>query len=374
MNNAKPKLDIYRILSWVFLISFIFLNVWKFSHDKLLNSNLEGLEKVELISSGIQRISKLELEYSSDEQLITSLDSIVNFELFYNYDLEQPIYFSENEKMTPIINGIYKEWISFKSNVMLFRENDNREDLFKISEYVYSKLSEYESSLNSYIDALYKYSDALEKSLIANMIISAMILMKILSNTVLELQKNKELSKDMFIDTSTGLYNRSKCQEVLKTPLKLSIGKERAIIICDLNGLKKTNDEFGHRTGDKLISCFATELKNATNVLSYDVFVGRYGGDEFMVSIDFTTESDVQLYIKEVEFLMKCFNETQNKPFELSCAIGYAITTKDTKSLTSRELFDLADENMYKNKLAMKEKQRKELYNNGLTEPVDDRL
>lgn len=180
----------------------------------------------------------------------------------------------------------------------------------------------------------------------------------------------------MFIDLSTGLYNRSKCQEILKNPVTPNNSKERAVVIFDLNDLKKTNDSLGHRAGDQLISYFAEQVKKATKIFPYETFVGRYGGDEFMAFFDSVDVEDVESYIQEVDFLLNNFNETQNKPYKLSCAAGYSITTPETQSYTMRELFDRADANMYQNKLAMKEKKRQELIAQGIEveEVVDDRL
>ncbi len=152
--------------------------------------------------------------------------------------------------------------------------------------------------------------------------------------------------------------------------------KERAVIIFDLNDLKKTNDNLGHRAGDQLIYDFAQQIKKATNSFDHEIFVGRYGGDEFMAFLDGVEEQDVTQYIDEVYRILQNFNETQGRQYALSCAAGYGITTKENRLLTVRELFDIADEDMYKNKMAMKEKKKQELLALGLGADVqiDDRL
>jgi diguanylate cyclase (GGDEF)-like protein/putative nucleotidyltransferase with HDIG domain len=54
-----------------------------------------------------------------------------------------------------------------------------------------------------------------------------------------------------------------------------------AVMVCDIDGLKKINDSFGHLEGDKLLREFSTQLKEACR--GYD-YVARMGGDEFVVT------------------------------------------------------------------------------------------
>ncbi len=224
-------------------------------------------------------------------------------------------------------------------------------DLFEASEYHYTISSTITKELTGHIDDLSATTHVTTNILIADAIIVGLLIIKIFISTHKELQKNKELSKEMFIDTSTGVFNRAKCQEILKSAVTQENFKERAVIIFDLNDLKKTNDNLGHRAGDELISSFAAQLKKATRVSNEEIFVGRYGGDEFMAYLASVEESDVKRYLDEVDFLLQEFNDTQGKPFQLSCAAGYSITIMETRSRTIRELFDEADVRMYQIKL-----------------------
>jgi len=53
------------------------------------------------------------------------------------------------------------------------------------------------------------------------------------------------------------------------------------VMVCDIDGLKKINDSFGHLEGDKLLREFSLRLKEACR--GYD-YVARMGGDEFVVT------------------------------------------------------------------------------------------
>jgi diguanylate cyclase (GGDEF)-like protein len=58
--------------------------------------------------------------------------------------------------------------------------------------------------------------------------------------------------------------------------------KNYAVVVFDLNGLKKVNDTLGHEEGDCYIKEFGQVLKKTFQDYG---FVGRTGGDEFQVLI-----------------------------------------------------------------------------------------
>ena len=57
-------------------------------------------------------------------------------------------------------------------------------------------------------------------------------------------------------------------------------GNSLAIMVCDLDGFKLINDQFGHLEGNKVLQLFAQLLRSASR--NYD-YVGRMGGDEFVI-------------------------------------------------------------------------------------------
>ncbi|MFI3231038.1 MAG: GGDEF domain-containing protein [bacterium] len=375
MSNSKNnKLDIFKILLILLSISLFAVGGYRQLKDNVLEIDALGLTYIESLSSGVQRVAKLELEDNYDEDLIASLYEIAS--KLPSPNNSDSTYFKENPEICAIIEEYTNLFFEFKDAVINFRADGNRDLLFASSESHYDLSTSTTRAVSAYVNELSSFVDMLEDVLMVHVFLMGIVLIKILFNTLSELQKNKELSKDMFIDLSTGLYNRTKCQEILKNAVNPDKRRERAILIFDLNDLKKTNDSLGHRAGDSLIACFATQLKDATKIFSYEVFVGRYGGDEFMAYFSSVEEKDIKLYIEELNFLVTNLNETGSKPFKLSFAVGYSITTEDTKTLTMRELFDEADSDMYKNKIAMKEKKRLELKAQGIeTDDIkDDRL
>ena len=80
-------------------------------------------------------------------------------------------------------------------------------------------------------------------------------------------------------DKLTGVYNRSFYEEELNR-LNTDRNLPFTIILSDINGLKLTNDAFGHMAGDRLIIAYAEILKR---ICRKDDIVARIGGDEFAI-------------------------------------------------------------------------------------------
>ena len=72
--------------------------------------------------------------------------------------------------------------------------------------------------------------------------------------------------------------------------LGTTISQTISVIMCDLNGLKKVNDSYGHEAGDKYICDSAEVLTSCFGKEN----VYRIGGDEFMVIILGETEEYIQ--------------------------------------------------------------------------------
>lgn len=83
-------------------------------------------------------------------------------------------------------------------------------------------------------------------------------------------------------DGLTGLYNRRAWEETVCAEQELlnRVGDPGSVVIIDLDGLKLTNDRYGHAAGDDLLRRAAAVLQRGTR--QGDV-VARIGGDEFAI-------------------------------------------------------------------------------------------
>ena len=99
---------------------------------------------------------------------------------------------------------------------------------------------------------------------------------------------NRQLEKKAYLDVHTGLANKSCCEKFLNDDQFIS--EATAVIVYDLNNLKTVNDTLGHVVGDQFILNFSRLLRDS--VPTHD-FVGRYGGDEFIIIYEGLQEQEV---------------------------------------------------------------------------------
>ena len=159
---------------------------------------------------------------------------------------------------------------------------------------------------------------------------------------------NRELKSKIYLDEATGLPNKNKCEEILT----LEAEQNMAICVFDLNNLRIINNQQGHERGDLYIRSFAKSLRKGVDE---NQFVGRCGGDEFIVFFKNVTKEDVKRNLENIK--KECAKCSE---ISLSYAAGFAYSN-DFSTLTMRELFCQADKNMYidKNQAKIKEAKQK---------------
>ncbi len=82
-------------------------------------------------------------------------------------------------------------------------------------------------------------------------------------------------------DSLTGLPNRSQFAEIASSyTANVQPGAQIILMVIDIDGLKRTNDTFGHRIGDELLRAFADRL---SSVDASQPVVSRFGSDEFVL-------------------------------------------------------------------------------------------
>lgn len=141
------------------------------------------------------------------------------------------------------------------------------------------------------------------------------------------------LEKLSYRDMLTGLYNRNRYIERLEAYKEVQDQQIGAIYI-DLNGLKKVNDEQGHRAGDELIARAAGTI---AGIFAEDAY--RVGGDEFVVILLDVSRED---FARKTEQLRRQMQENS-----VDASIG-GVWQASTENLEN--LLRLADENMYREK------------------------
>lgn len=161
--------------------------------------------------------------------------------------------------------------------------------------------------------------------------------------------KSDKLNVIAKTDELTGLFNRRGLYDMGKKTLKFaqSMKQSGIIVYCDMDGLKRINDSFGHEAGDKAIAAQGEILKN--NFRSNDI-VSRIGGDEFaIICPGLSPESFVRIK-NQINRDCQKWTTSNSSPFTLGISMGCIAYPgiDDDYSITS--LLAAADSKLYEEK------------------------
>lgn len=144
----------------------------------------------------------------------------------------------------------------------------------------------------------------------------------------------------------TGLENRLSFDQLLKDiENEEAAEKDWAMLMIDLNGLKNTNDMYGHEAGDTLIVGTSKVIQQAYGEKGHCF---RIGGDEFVVIID-ATQDELEAFRNKLKDCIETYNSSAS--YQLSMAIGEArlnTTEGIRKSVSDWKM--QADLDMYREK------------------------
>lgn len=163
--------------------------------------------------------------------------------------------------------------------------------------------------------------------------------------TFMDITSRKKAERDIihlsYHDALTGLYNRRFFEEEL---FRLDVERNLpiSIIMGDVNGLKLTNDVFGHAAGDLLLQKAALTIKS---VCRADDIITRWGGDEYIVILPKTSNEDAEIIARRIK---DQFSKENIK--DVSCSIAVGSATKYSADENVQKIIEKAEERMYSQK------------------------
>ncbi len=151
--------------------------------------------------------------------------------------------------------------------------------------------------------------------------------------------KNNELKRISRIDPLTGLKNRHYLFDILKPRVENEINSlwmERTgenkrkpsdlsgygVISIDIDHFKKVNDSYGHNSGDMVLKQFSDRL---CETVRQDDVVGRIGGEEFLIILKGTKESNLCVLAEKIRLHVanSIFKVTDNREIRITCSLGF---------------------------------------------------
>ncbi len=175
----------------------------------------------------------------------------------------------------------------------------------------------------------------------------------IFSDITKQKENQKKLEHIAHYDALTQLPNRVLLGDRLNQLMIQSVRRKQylAVVFLDLDGFKEVNDQFGHQTGDILLSTMAKRLNSS---LREGDTIARIGGDEFIAVL-----SDLEHIDDSLPYLTRLLHAAstpviiQKHEIQLSASLGVAFYFAD-KNIDADLLIRQADQAMYQAKLAGK--------------------
>ena len=157
------------------------------------------------------------------------------------------------------------------------------------------------------------------------------------------------LESRISLDPLTGLNNRGQLLRYIAQSTSLfREGKRTYVMMIDVNDFKKINDTYGHAEGDKALTVISSSLKKAAGSVSANVFVSRYGGDEFVFIIH-SEESDIpEKLVGSIRTYLLEGSKKAGLPNAITVAIGYDELKREGDSF--KDCLERADQNCYLDK------------------------
>jgi diguanylate cyclase (GGDEF)-like protein len=171
---------------------------------------------------------------------------------------------------------------------------------------------------------------------------------------MVQLRKAEDRLRELAsVDGLTGIFNR---RHVLER-----VGKERermrrvhsgtamtsmALLMVDIDHFKRVNDTHGHQAGDEVLRATSSRLTAALR--PYD-FIGRYGGEEFLVVLPQTRLAEA---LKVAERVRACVfaHPVRCGKLEMQVTVSIGVATPVDAGETNEQILNRADQGLYQAK------------------------
>ncbi len=152
------------------------------------------------------------------------------------------------------------------------------------------------------------------------------------------IQLFEKIQRQATTDGLTGFVNHKTFYEVLEKELWRSrrYGGQISLIMVDIDNLKKINDTYGHRAGDKVIREISRRIRECIRQIDT---AARYGGDEFAIILPNTPLRDATVAAERMVNTVSSSSiswEDEDLPLSISVGLGQYDADSTPEDITSR--------------------------------------
>ena len=165
---------------------------------------------------------------------------------------------------------------------------------------------------------------------------------------------NRMLNKDIKAlkehDALTGLMRRDVALHMGEELFKANHKKHRttAILLLDIDGFKQMNDKYGHRLGDQILKKAGEVLSDATSIADY---IGRYGGEEFIVILNNVTMKEVAKVAENIKVQIESHRFETKRDTDIKITLSGGIYICNEYTLNFADGIRFAEHALYRAKL-----------------------
>jgi len=373
--NSKLNLKInneliYSFINFINYIKKIVSNSTNFSHIKNIIKEIEEIVennynikkfhfkniKYKLLISEDNLFNLLfenyknnSFNYFLDNLLnITSFHRLIFFKIENNKDIKIIIEISKNKILYNENEPIYNFWekdfnkLIFPNNIYFKKSQINQ--IITIPIYNNNLIKRYQflkKIKNAKIDIpLYGFIYIDKKSPIKTLINEneLYLLTLLFSNYFIQYKNELYYMKDKLTETLLRDVFYNKVNEIIE---KRETSKSHVLMMIDIDNFKKINDYFGHNIGDQVLKNIAKIILNSTRNSD---FVGRYGGEEFLVFLPYT---DIKNGFFIAERIRKSTENYAIQSIKQTVSVSIGISIFPENGLILDELIKKADKAMY---------------------------
>lgn len=299
----------------------------------------------------LNKIQEILLKENSEEKLIEKFINIIKNSFLVEgvilYDREKNRIYS-TEELTEEDKYFIRN-ISKSSNGNLWLDNNQELKNIYFIPLIYSN-----KDIKGYL--IIKVSNS-PTSFIEEEISTLKISTTLLSNKLEILKNASRIEKMAKIDFLTGIPNRIEIDNTILKEIERCrriSGYCFSIAMIDLDNFKYYNDTFGHIVGDILLREFSKQISQ--HIRKTD-FVGRFGGDEFVVIMPYTTREKALIAAKrwlgifDTEFYIKIIQSYHGEKIQIppdkKLYMSVGISDIIEAEYDVEKLFSIADERLY---------------------------